>query len=394
VVGGLVYAFSPYVVAMSGFDTSYLAAMAVVPALVAWVVVAARRRRVTVGFLSWMVPGAMLLGLVAGSPPLLLACGAAMVGGTALVGLLHGRSAWVRALRRTAIGGGVLTAASAYWAVPLGLALASTSMVSAAAHRSWQWAEARATLSNGFWLNTAWNWGNHTAYPFAAAFGHFPLVLWRYALPVVAFDALAVAGWRARTRRDQQRTRLLALSGSIGLVVVLLSTGSQGPGAPLFGLLTALPYGWLLEDPGRFLFVAGATYAVLVATMVEQVWPGQWAAAGARVAERRPAVHVRSLEKLAPIGLCVALLVPAYPLVSGRPPALTSGGTTTAIVAQATPVPADACSGVSSPDRAAVTERRYRLCNLSAGSRQVATGVEQGSASRPVRHTVAEGGSH
>jgi hypothetical protein len=57
----------------------------------------------------------------------------------------------------------------------------------------------------------------------------------------------------------------------------------------------------------------------------------------------------------------VALLVSAFPLVSGGPPALASGDTTTGAVAQGTTVPADACIGLSPPAGALVTGRSLRL---------------------------------
>jgi len=86
----------------------------------------------------------------------------------------------------------------------------------------------------------------------------------------------------------------------------------------LFGLLTALPYGWLLEDPGRFLYVAGAAYAVMVAVVVDQVVIGQ---PGAREQLERRAEHHFAPVRLRPVVVAavmvVALVLPAFPLVSG-----------------------------------------------------------------------------
>lgn len=317
-IGALVYGFSPYVLAMSGLSLAYLGAMVLVPGLVAWVVLTARAKRLAPGRLVWLVVSAMGLGVVAESPPLVLACGAALVGSVLLVGWLDGRRGLFTALRRTAVGVGVLAVAGAYWAVPYGLELASTSMVSAAAHRRWGWAAGRSTLANTLWLNSAWNWHDQALYPFAADFHHFPLVLWRYAVPVVAFGALGVAGLRARTRHDQQRLRLLVAAAAVALVVVVLATGTRAPGAPLFGLVTAVPFGWLVEDPGRFLFVAGAAYAVMVAVLVDQHSHG--AVVPAPVSSP---VVARSVPGrwLVPVGLAVALVVPAFPLVTGAAPA-------------------------------------------------------------------------
>ena len=316
-VGALVYALSPYVLAMSGLDLAYLGAMVLVPGLVAWVVLAARAKRLSPGRLAWLVAAATGLGVVAESPPLVLACGAALVGAVALVGWLDGRGGLLVALRRTAVGVGVLVVAGAYWAVPYGWELASTSMVSAAAHRRWGWAADRSTLANTLWLNSAWNWHDPALYPFAGDFHHFPLVLWRYAVPVVAFAALGVAGLRARTSHDQLRLRLLVVAAVVALVVVVVATGTRAPGAPLFGLVTAVPFGWLAQDPGRFLFVAGAAYAVMVAVLVDQ--RGRGAAVAAPVSS--PAVARRTPgRRLVPVGLALALVVPAFPLVTGAAP--------------------------------------------------------------------------
>jgi len=71
----------------------------------------------------------------------------------------------------------------------------------------WGWTADRSTLANTLWLNSAWNWHGPALYTFAADFHHFRMVLWRYAVPVVAFAALGVAGLRARTRHHQQRLR-------------------------------------------------------------------------------------------------------------------------------------------------------------------------------------------
>jgi len=318
VVGGTAYAFSPYVVAMSGLSVAYLSAMILLPAIVAWVLVEGRSDRFSMSRLVWFVPGAMLLGQAAASPPLLLVCLAATVGGVMVVGWFHGRRRLLTALRRTGIGAGVLAVVSAYWAVPLGLELASTSMVSAAAHRHWQGVETRATLANGFWLNTAWDWGDRVLYPYAGDFHHFPLVLWRYAVPIVAFTALGVIGLGERTLDDQRRLRVVVIAGVVALAAVTLSTGHQGPGAALFGLLTALPYGWLLEDPSRFLFVAGAAYSVMASVVVDQVLAGK--PRPRAPVERRPVHHFvpASLWPVAVAAVTIVTLgIPAFPLVSG-----------------------------------------------------------------------------
>lgn len=272
--GAMIYALSPFVFAMSGLAVPYLASMAVVPGLVAWVLWIARPRRwtrsTTLWAIAWLVLAAAALGLVAGSPPLLLPCGGALVGAVLLVGWLEGRQAMGRAIRRTAVGIGGLAVGCAYWAVPFAMVLGSSTMVSSAAHRHWQWAATRATLANGFWLNTSWDWANRAVFPSATEFHHFPLVLWRYALPVAAFASLGVASWHRRCRADQQRLRLLVVASGVALVVVVFATGNRAPDTAIFALVTAIPYGWLLQDPGRFLFLAGAAYAVLVAVAVDQ----------------------------------------------------------------------------------------------------------------------------
>lgn len=321
----MIYALSPFVFAMSGLAVPYLASMAVVPGLVAWVLWIARPRRwtrsTTLWAIAWLVLAAAALGLVAGSPPLLLPCGGALVGAVLLVGWLEGRQAMGRAIRRTAVGIGGLAVGCAYWAVPFAMVLGSSTMVSAAAHRHWQWAATRATLANGFWLNTSWDWANRAVFPSATEFHHFPLVLWRYALPVAAFASLGVASWHRRCRADQQRLRLLVVASGVALVVVVFATGNRAPDTAIFALATAVPYGWLLQDPGRFLFLAGAAYAIAVAISLDRQVNRRFDGVVQQSQRSQPinARHVALRTKLASITLVATLLIPGLLLLAGLP---------------------------------------------------------------------------
>ncbi len=268
--GAVVYLLGPYVAAMSGSQPSYLAAMAVVPGVVAWLLRAAEEDRLGWRKGVWALPLAVLLGLVAQSPPLLLACGAAALGGVLLVGWLRGRSAARAAFRRGVAVGALTLALSAYWSVPLGLQLATSSLVHQAASEHWGWAAQRASLVDGLWLNTAFDFRDPGRFPHDVLFVEFPLVLWRYALPIGVLATTSGLGLQARRRGDQQRLRILAAALVVTLLATVVSTGDHQPGAPIFALLTAVPGGWLFEDPGRFLFLAAGAEAVILALGAEE----------------------------------------------------------------------------------------------------------------------------
>jgi len=319
-VGSVVYACSPFVMATSGLDVTYLAAMTLVPGIVAWVLLATRSNRLSLTTLGWLIPGALLLGLVASSPPLLLACGAAVVGALILVWWLHGSSVLRSALRRSSAGVGILAALSTYWLVPFILALTNATIVSSAAHPHWHWVQTQSSLVNSLWLDTALDWGNRTILPYASDFDRFPLVLLRYGTPILAFAALGMAGLGARERADQQRLRLLVAASAVALIVVVLASSNQEPGRALDALLGALPYGWLLSDPGRFLFVASAAYAVLVAAFVDHTL----AVHGKHVPGTKPVNFSSEEEKKSPhrpalvsAMIAVVLVMPSFPLFTG-----------------------------------------------------------------------------
>jgi glycosyltransferase involved in cell wall biosynthesis/O-antigen/teichoic acid export membrane protein len=395
VVGGVAYGFSPYVLTMSGLNPAYLAAMALVPALAAWVLVAARRPRLGRWWLA-MVPAALLLGVVVASPPMAVAVAAAGVGSVLLAGWLGGRQQFLAALRRGAVGAGVLVISATFWAVPYATELATTSMVSRASQAQWGWAEPRATLANGLWLNDTWSWPFRQLFPYAAAFHRFPLVLWRYVLPIAAFIALGVAATEARRQVRQSRLRLLAAAGVVALVTVVVSTGPHAPGAPLFGLLTALPFGWLLKEPGRFLFVAGLAYAVMLAVLVDQWRGSRRVPTGVVVPPARPAAdRVRLSGWLAPVGLCVALVVPAYPLVTGGAtgvPGFTGAGNVHGPAkGLASAVGAMAVGGPAPSGRRSAAEWDGRLCSVAPAAHQCSSGPERAGRSTRRRPAVGEG---
>lgn len=319
-VGGSVYIFSPYVFAMSGLRLSYLAAMALAPGIVAWLLYAVRpdtgcvrpRRRPS----AWVLPAALALGIIATSPPLLLACIVVTAGAFGLVVWLNGRRVLRDRFGHFAVSGGALVAACSFWAVPLGRVLSSSAIIATAAHRHWQWAGRRETLANSLWLNTAWNWRQRTAFPYAATFDHFPLVLWKYAVPLACFAVLGISSHKVQSYQSQRRLRLLTAAAGLALTVVVVATGTGEPGAPIFALLTALPYGWLTEDPGRFLFLAGAAYAVLVAAGVDHLQLRD--RADERGQSRLRGDAARCLHTAAvPILVTLLVVAPALPFANG-----------------------------------------------------------------------------
>src|SRR4029077_20206822 len=79
---------------------------------------------------------------------------------------------------------------------------------------------------------------------------------------------------------------LASVFAAVALVFVLLATGTNPPAAPVFNAIFALPLGWLLREPTRFLMVAALAYAVLIGVGV-QLAPALLARAGQRLAFRR-----------------------------------------------------------------------------------------------------------
>lgn len=265
-VGAVGYAFSPYVLSMTGSNASYLAAMALFPALLAWLVAAVRRDRLG-HFPVWLVAAVPLCGIVAQSPPMALCCALAVPGGMVVVWWMHGRRPFVTAVRRGIVGMAVTAVASIYWVVPYVTNLAASNALDAAAHRHWQLVESGSNAANSLWLNDSWNWGDARLFPFADSFGHFPLVLLRYALPIAAIASLGVAGAALSRAARDARLRLVAAAAAAAFLVLVVAPGPNGPGKVLFGLLTSLPFGYLFEEPSRFLMVAALAYAVLFATV-------------------------------------------------------------------------------------------------------------------------------
>lgn len=316
VAGGLVYAFSSYVVADAGTNHVFLATLGMVPALLGWVIAAARARQMR-WWLVAMVPAAAMLGVVAENPPMVLACAAALLFGVMLVAWLYGRALLLTALRRTALGIGVLVAASAYWAVPYAIQIFTTHVAQVAAARAWTWTESRATLANGFWLNNVWGWAHPAYYAYAHWYQQFPLVFVKYLLPIAAFASLGLGGLRV-TGRNASRLRLITASSAVALALVLLSTGTLFPGSFIFNLLYSLPYGWLLQEPGRFLFGTGLAYAVLIAIGVESATANLDATAEGESQRSVDGVAcVRRRFPLAPVIGIAVLVLSGLPLMTG-----------------------------------------------------------------------------
>lgn len=308
-VGALLYVLSPLVVS-EGWSPLYFACMLLLAALPALVLAVARAQvRVFHGVII-LAAAAPLLGYVYSNPPL---CGlviATLPAGVLLAFWLEGRRAARRAGLLLAVGLPALLLTSLYWVVPSALQLSVVASHQLAALSSWTWTESRATVRNAFWLNTTWSWAYQLYDAYAPHYRQLPLAAIRFAPAIVAFGALLVHRASSPRARHAFRTSL-ALAGA-SLVVIFLSTGTLPPGDVAFDFLYRLPFGWLLQDPGRFLIAADLAYAVLCALSLQALLRSP----GLRRWFRRRHGDLLSLS-VGTACLAAVLVLPAYPLLTG-----------------------------------------------------------------------------
>ncbi|MGO9296408.1 MAG: glycosyltransferase [Streptosporangiaceae bacterium] len=315
-VGALAYVFNAHVVVI-GAQPLFLAAMVLLAGLAAIVITTASGRWTLRRGILLLGVSAPLLGYVAENPPLVVMIGGFLVLIPLLVVWLDGRAAARRALRTLALGVPLLALASSYWLVPTLLQIKIDATAMLASPLSWTWAEGRATLANGFWLNNDWGWKYAEYFPYASQYGKFPLLILKFLLPVTAFGFLVLARFPRAIGVMARRARLGVAAAAMALFIVLLSTGTRPPGALVFNLLYRLPLGWMLREPGRFLILGGLAYSVLLALTAEAArerlksfeprtvwrWRSAWQSPGLRLA----AVGVAG----------VAVFAPAFPLMTG-----------------------------------------------------------------------------
>ncbi len=234
-----------------------------------------------------------------------------------LVGWLDGRAAARRALRTLALGAPLLALASSYWLVPTVLQLKIDATSTLANPSSWTWTEGRATLANGFWLNNDWGWKFAEYFPYAGAYGKFPLLILKFLLPITAFGFLALARFPRAIGVTARRARLGIAASAMALFLVLLSTGTRLPGALVFDPLYELPLGWLLREPGRFLMLGGLAYSVLLALTTEAACERLNSFELGTVWRWRSALHRPGLRLAAVSVVGAAVLAPGFPLMTG-----------------------------------------------------------------------------
>jgi arabinofuranan 3-O-arabinosyltransferase len=272
-IGAAVYLLNPYVISIVEINPVYIAALGLLAGMPA-VLLAAGMGRIPVRLgVTLIAIAAPMFGFVNLNPPLLGMVLAAMLATPLLAAWLEGKEVALRSLQTLGTAIPLLLLVSLYWIVPMVLSNPIGAAAQLASAASWSWTESRSTLGNAFWLNTSWAWAFPEYYSFARAYDAWPLSILKFVLPTVAFSALALGRATNGTGgSDRGRAiRLAVAAATAAIIVILLSTGTKPPGNFVFNVLYALPLGWLLREPGRFLMVAGLAYAVLVAVIVDEV---------------------------------------------------------------------------------------------------------------------------
>jgi arabinofuranan 3-O-arabinosyltransferase len=315
-VGASIYVLNPYVVSLVNTYPPYAAALCLLPAIPA-ILIGIGRTKLS---LRWgalaIAPGAPLLGTAFSNPPLI-----GMILGIALVVPLlvlwtHGRDVAFRTVRASCVLLPLLFALSAFWLLPAIIHLSDSPAPQLASISSWAWTEGRATIRNAFWLNPVWSWKFPEYFPYAGLYDRFPIGFAKFALPAIAFGALALSDRSGDGKQLLLRDRALRValvSSSAALFTIFISTGTRPPGNAIFDRLYQLPFGWLLREPGRFLMVAGLAYALLGAVVVEAVLNGR---SMLELLRRRTKYSTLASAACVPALLATSLLV-GFPLWTG-----------------------------------------------------------------------------
>ena len=320
VVGALLYLFNGYTVSNVGASAVYICGMLILagyPAVV--LAVASGRWRLRTGVAA-MLLGVPFVGYSYQNPPLVLMVAAATVLAVPAAWYVYGGPALRRGAWLLAGASPLLVLGCAYWLVPAWFELHSVPTSQLAPVASWAWTESRASLANGLWLNTAWGWRYPAYFSYASLYHQLPLSLLKFLLPAAAFTSLGVTVFARRG--SAHLSRLAVGTAAATLTLVIFSTGTLPPGSLLFDPLYHLPYGWVLQGPGRFLMAAALGYAVLVGVTVTAV-QGLVAAVDMRVtALGGQAILVWKRLGVAVSGdfttaIALVALVPAFPLFNG-----------------------------------------------------------------------------
>ena len=271
-VAGVLYAFNPYTLSM-GQGTVYVVFLAteVAIALLASIVFAVARQKIGIGRGAVLFGASTpLLSILFQTPPQFGIAIAAVPLSVAFVWWVWGPRAATRCVHAGLIGIPITVILSAYWIIPAAIQLGTAATGQITGLDAWWYAEGRATLANAFWLNPHWTWAIPEYIPYATNYSRFPLSALIYLYPAVLTFLLVLTQWTLGTG-SRHRNEGLAVTVplfSIMLALVFLSTGTRFPAGPIFIKLYALPYGWLLREPVRFLVFNCVIYSLLAAILV------------------------------------------------------------------------------------------------------------------------------
>lgn len=306
VVGGLVYVFNPYVLTEASINPVFAMCLLLL-ALLPGLLFAAARGLLRVRTVALLFAATMpLVGYAFQNPPLLLMLAAVVVGALLLARPLVGPDGRARAWKALALASPPSLAVAAYLLLPIRFTARGSNSAALSDASSWAFTESRATISNALWLNTTWQWDFGVYFPYASQYQGVLLTTLGFGVP-----ALSAAGAIVTRSRDRPRLVLVSCCLAVTVAIVLLSTGTKQPGAPVFNALYGLPLGWLLREPGRFLMLVALADSVLIGIVIERLT--------VFAAKRYPTPPRHARIKAGALGGVATLLLvlPSYPLFTG-----------------------------------------------------------------------------
>ena len=269
---GLIYFFNPYTLSLVGNNTVFLCAMALIPFMTATIIFcsANQLKRSRLVIISSVC--APFVGYAYGNPPLVGILVIAMWATPIFVLARFGKEAAIRAILNLLIMLGVLLALSMYWIIPAigSISSGGVNISSLSSTARWAFTEGRSTVANGFWLNTSWGWSDPQYNSFINDFSKFPLI---YMIGFVATLPFLGFWFAAKTIREKSSLlRLMAFLTLGSLFFILLSNGHNYPGKYVFNIIYALPYGWLFQEPGRFLLLTLLGFVLMVGITFDVIY--------------------------------------------------------------------------------------------------------------------------